>query len=1092
MSKSGEKSTDVGAAKTGFNTSGFVHASLGRIEEVSGQLVGEEPWQGYVKQIGTVRFSWPTMTVYLRNREVEIKLSKGREMREIRKRCERIESGALPLVLLQRPKGAAAHDAEVRVKFIFAAEQRHFQEGLCFEVPPDIATKAGWTGDPGKFPEALMQSLAIRTSKGWVMVARSIGLLGGPEDLAGKPVEFLNSEGDSVDCEVRQMATGGWLRIVDYRPNRFKKPGNDEKGWRDWSEKAIRLFGFEQAPRTRVDERETGPLHVLEALSGRNSAFLACWTRYIQFLEEMRKSLHDARGSVPLVFHSGNVDPNDPGCHLIHISNWAFAREHWGEVKAVDVFVASAESEMATESGRCRAVLEEVRPQGDARIRWQGAGGMPLRQGLIKVGDRFDLGGKRQKEAIIRIQTGGSAMDSLASLLNDPALAEPPMEKGVKLFGGDAFDESQMEAVKKAVWNQSLVAIQGPPGTGKTRVIVEIVSQLHKRSLKNTAKEGGGEFRVLVASPQNVAVFNAVDLLKAKGLFVDQRLSVEARKAPENAARVRDLTAEGRNMASRLGSLIQGDPSLREHASRSRQLDMMFRELTQVSGVSDGGDAVADLLRKWADPDGGASVDLAQLALRNLRKWEELPVNLPPLPAGSIPTEGLDIAVDRIKAITSMESLSQCLDQTESFFDAAGFAAEFEELVEQRKVAARAERAGDTDRLAEVLQKVRTIAEDMAARSRGAPTQEGLCGTGKSEKARHNLLRQLESEMDQHWQVLGKHAGGVLERWKCALAERPNLWKRLAEEYSELRGATCQMAGSAGRDDILNSYDLVIIDEAARADLGDLLIPMSLGKTILLVGDQNQLPPYVDDLAARELERENTPYLKMLRERSFFQELYEALPEANRTMLNRQYRCHPVIGQAISNAFYGRSLLSGPENPDAYQKWAFTKHPAWGIGHDSPLCWFNTDGLTNAICKTVNQEETRIAKMILERVFAAGERNAQQVGLITFYRDQMHSVAAMLEECFPEYRRLVELGTVDSFQGKEFPLVVLLTSRHDPGRGRAGFLSLPNRVNVAVSRAQRQLVIIGSKRTLLHPEGGSTPFKDFVKAAGINLKEISP
>jgi superfamily I DNA and/or RNA helicase len=299
------------------------------------------------------------------------------------------------------------------------------------------------------------------------------------------------------------------------------------------------------------------------------------------------------------------------------------------------------------------------------------------------------------------------------------------------------------------------------------------------------------------------------------------------------------------------------------------------------------------------------------------------------------------------------------------------------------------------------------------------------------------------------------------------------------------------MAGSTGRDDILNSYDLVIIDEAARADLGDLLIPMSLGKTILLVGDQNQLPPYLDELAARELEKENTRYLNMLRERSFFQELFEALPETNRTMLNRQYRCHPVIGQAISNAFYGRGLLSGPENPDAYQTWEASKQPAWGIGEDSPLCWINTDGLTNAICKTVNQEETHIAKVVLERVFATGELNGQKVGLITFYRDQMHNVAAMLEECFPEHQRLVELGTVDSFQGKEFPLVVLLTSRHDPDRGRAGFLSLPNRVNVAVSRAQRQLVIIGSRKTLLHSGGGSKPFKDLVRAAGVNLKEIS-
>ena len=94
----------------------------------------------------------------------------------------------------------------------------------------------------------------------------------------------------------------------------------------------------------------------------------------------------------------------------------------------------------------------------------------------------------------------------------------------------------------------------------------------------------------------------------------------------------------------------------------------------------------------------------------------------------------------------------------------------------------------------------------------------------------------------------------------------------------------------------------------------------------------------------------------------------------------------------------------------------------------------------------------------------------------------------------PEGRKLIEVGTVDAFQGKEFPIIVLSCCRHDPVRGTVGFLALPNRLNVALSRAQQQLIIVGSQATLLHPEPGrgSQPMKDFCAAAGPNLRIFRP
>ena len=76
----------------------------------------------------------------------------------------------------------------------------------------------------------------------------------------------------------------------------------------------------------------------------------------------------------------------------------------------------------------------------------------------------------------------------------------------------------------------------------------------------------------------------------------------------------------------------------------------------------------------------------------------------------------------------------------------------------------------------------------------------------------------------------------------------------------------------------------------------------------------------------------------------------------------------------------------------------------------------------------------------------------------------------------PKLEGLIELGTVDSFQGKDFPLVILSSVKSNRD-GRVGFLSLPNRLNVAISRAKNQVILLGDSATLTHADAGSEPFK---------------
>nr|HAQ94973.1 hypothetical protein [Afipia sp.] len=87
------------------------------------------------------------------------------------------------------------------------------------------------------------------------------------------------------------------------------------------------------------------------------------------------------------------------------------------------------------------------------------------------------------------------------------------------------------------------------------------------------------------------------------------------------------------------------------------------------------------------------------------------------------------------------------------------------------------------------------------------------------------------------------------------------------------------------------------------------------------------------------------------------------------------------------------------------------------------------------------------------------------VGVICMYAPQVGLVEEMLitSGLAPEFRKLVKVGTVDSYQGKENQIIILSLVRSNPERSM-GFVRAANRINVALSRAMERLVIIGSVR----------------------------
>jgi hypothetical protein len=1079
-----------------FNSRGFCYAAIGREERFDVSLCEDINWRGASKQLGTLEFTGNRQTsaaVHLEHWKAEVEFDNIPEFRDLRGRCLRVSSGALPLCRLSRPKGSANDSREAVVEVIFAGEQRHLSGKIHFSVNEGIKPPMNWIGTQQEFHSKLIESLSFKTGKGHVILVEFSGLLGKAELAAEDQIELLNSEGDLLLCRIQKEMAKGWIEVLNYLP---RTPAANDNGKKQqyWKAGNIRIFSFDEAPQFD-QKRSGGDLQPLEALMSKSSTFLGIWRRYRELLSSMNKDRFENRNNSTLTFRAGIPDADDPSCHRVNIANWDAAMMNWGDVKDVPVYVAKDESGLIDETQRSSATLIEVGPMGDARIRW--ADTAPLDQGVIMVRQEFSLNDSRIENAIYTLEKGLSAHPELLPLLNDPSIADPPRKLSPNLRGSIPYDDAQKEAIFKALGNRSIVAIQGPPGTGKTQVIVGIIRELYRKNRKVSGPENVTPFRVLISSAQNVAVFNAVDLLANEGILIDQRLSQKAKEQPENANRATDMRERASQIAQSIGSRIEKEPHLKFQASQTHVVDLLLRELTLVKNSDS---VAASLLSTLEDTEHhyrSLPGELSELIDRTKNQLIRMASPKVHEAASADPSAGMLEAIEKWAAIEVGTAHLPNVTEWEDDFDHIGLGAEFEHLSEIERNHRRARRDGDQQGANDLLIKFQSRSASIRDRLAKPSTDGGIWDNDANDQEAKRMADDITNRLMGYHAVLANQKGGVLTQWRVALEEQPGLWKELVVKYAEIRGATCQMAAPEARREGLGivdgSYDLVVLDEAARTDPGEILIPLTLGKTLLLVGDQKQLPPFIDDLAAKKLQLNETSGLELLKEQSFFQEVFDALPDSNKTMLNRQYRCHPMMGHAISQAFYDGKLHSGPELPVDHANWAVKKTPVWDLFDNHPLCWVDTDLIpSHGQCDSLNPNESDLALEIISRALPTLSGADKQIGVITFYREQLNHLHAKLEHAVPNHARILELNTVDSFQGKEFPLVILLTSRHDVAQGRVGFLNLPNRVNVAVSRAQCQLVIIGSRGTLLHPANGSQPFKAFSRAAGANLKFAGP
>jgi ATP-dependent RNA/DNA helicase IGHMBP2 len=264
-------------------------------------------------------------------------------------------------------------------------------------------------------------------------------------------------------------------------------------------------------------------------------------------------------------------------------------------------------------------------------------------------------------------------------------------------------------------------------------------------------------------------------------------------------------------------------------------------------------------------------------------------------------------------------------------------------------------------------------------------------------------------------------------------------------------------------------FDIVCVDEAGQGSEISCLIALLRGKRAILCGDPCQLAPTV-----KSKGDSGQGLSKTLLDRIFSSTCLR--PQVR--MLDTQYRMHEVISKWSSDAFYDGKMKPHPSVATRLVKDlpgvdALSQEAAANL--DTPFILYDTAGLAGFEESSPEDDDKSLlhasksnageADVVLSHVQDLLESGVSpsSIGIISPYSGQVQTLRSLLRNA--GVSKQVEISTVDSFQGREMDVIVLSLVRSN-ARRVCGFLSDRRRLNVAITRARRSVVMICDSQTI--------------------------
>jgi len=250
-------------------------------------------------------------------------------------------------------------------------------------------------------------------------------------------------------------------------------------------------------------------------------------------------------------------------------------------------------------------------------------------------------------------------------------------------------------------------------------------------------------------------------------------------------------------------------------------------------------------------------------------------------------------------------------------------------------------------------------------------------------------------------------------------------------------------------------FDYTIIDEAGQAMDPALLIPLERTHKWIMAGDPFQLPPTIKSIdAAREGLSVN---------------MLERWIQSNKrsSLLKKQYRMNEVIMGFSNQQFYEGALQAA----DSVSQWTLRvsamSDPFEFI--DTAGCGFEEKVETESRSR-YNEDEARIIREHFLQLVTAYENQGKilpSIGMITPYRAQVAYLKSlwMEDEDTQKYMPYLTIDSIDGFQGAERDIIYISLVRSNE-QNEIGFLKDYRRMNVALTRARKKLIVVGDSATL--------------------------
>jgi superfamily I DNA and/or RNA helicase len=324
------------------------------------------------------------------------------------------------------------------------------------------------------------------------------------------------------------------------------------------------------------------------------------------------------------------------------------------------------------------------------------------------------------------------------------------------------------------------------------------------------------------------------------------------------------------------------------------------------------------------------------------------------------------------------------------------------------------------------------------------------------------LKKQASAFMDMAHKYKRHFGKAERDQRKALFTEARNIMKEVdnSEQYiikdlvAKAQVITATLVG-ANHYTVRNlKFNTIVIDEAGQALEPACWIPILKAQKVVLAGDHCQLPPTVKSAEAAQ----NGLAITLL-------EKGVALHPESVVLLEEQYRMHEMIMGYSSSTFYDDRLKAHA---------SVARHLLFN--NDNPLVFVDTAGCgfdeKTEQTSTYNPEEAAFLFRHLTQLVSALDshykpENFPSIAIISPYKQQIDTLKQQFlsSPALKAYEHKIAINTIDSFQGQERDIVYISMTRSNPDN-RIGFLSDIRRMNVAMTRARKKLVVIGDSATL--------------------------